>query len=143
MWFNMKIIYFLLLIPFPFVQQQQNYIHWVNNTHKKRLKKKKKRHRNDFQRETWMVKKGIESNMVGKKKKETGQIDIYIYIYIYIYLMSNEKCAWFDCIAQRDPVFTYSILKDGQNKCLVVTPNFKTMYQHVILLKEFSKMLLF
>ena len=29
-----------------------------------------------------MVKKGIESNMVGKKKKETGQIDIYIYIYI-------------------------------------------------------------
>ena len=84
-----------------------------------------------------MVKKGFESNIVGKKKKETGQIDIYI----YIYLMSNEKCAWFDCIAQRDPVFTYSILKDGQNKCLVVTPNFKTMYQHVILLKEFSKML--
>ena len=24
-----------------------------------------------------MVKKGIESNMVGKKKKETGQISIY------------------------------------------------------------------
>ena len=110
-------------------------------------RKRKMKHRNDFQRVTWMVKKGIESNMLGKKKKETGQIDIYIYIhiyiYIYIYLMSNEKCAWFDCIAQRDPVFTYSILKDGQNKCLVVTPNFKTMYQHVILLKEFSKMLLF
>ena len=34
------------------------------------------KHRNDFQRETWMVKKGIESNMVGKKKKETGKTSI-------------------------------------------------------------------
>ena len=33
-----------------------------------------------------MVKKGIESNMVGKKKKETGQIDIHTYIHTYIYI---------------------------------------------------------
>ena len=43
-----------------------------------------------------MVKKGIESNLVGKKKKETGQIDTHthththIYIYIYIYYVQQK-----------------------------------------------------
>ena len=37
-----------------------------------------------------MVKKGIESNMVGKKKKETGQIDTHTHTYIYIYYVQQK-----------------------------------------------------